>query len=59
MVDEIVLWVSIVSVMSLILMVETWKECHRQSKKHLITMTSEEEMIYCPGDFENCWENDL
>lgn len=59
MVSEVVLWVAIVSVMSLILMVETWKELHKQSRHHLFSTTSEEEMIFCPGDFENTWENDL
>ncbi len=58
MVSVIVLWVAIVSVMSLIIMAETLKEFHFLNK-HLFAVTSEEEMIFCPGDFENCWENDL
>lgn len=48
--EKAVLWTVIVALLIIALLVKTFIELNKNKRRNVISLASDEEMFYCPGD---------
>ena len=51
--QEIIIWAALVAVLLAVLVLKTVSELRTGGKSHLVEITSEQEIFFCPGDMKD------
>ena len=57
--EKVIIWTTIVCVIVVVLCIKTIQELRKSQKTNILSIATDEEMFYCPGDIKGEIDDDI